>query len=391
MFAQYPQMNFPLQVGNRWQYSEVPGNFSESKSIKDTLMPNGLTYTEIQGELFGGFFRKDSSKVFLYNPAANEETLLYDFSEQTGDTLLIQISGADTIVKTVYEEGIRSVFGQQRHFISFLTRFSSSIYGIDYITDSLGFTGYNGEVLSYGLTGAIINGIQYGEIYSNWEKDIIFSPDSLFLWNYNRIDSCKIINNSDQNIYLDSVSNKSFSSYGCLIKKDSEYYFRVNPYQKSDSLNIPINPGDTLLFIIADVDVCPICKKQYDEYLKDTLVFAFSADSNQATEKLILLNSDISLDIEDDNLKINSFYLSQNFPNPFNSRTKIKYSVPKSGFVTLKVYDLLGKEITTLVNEERTVGNYEIIFDADNLSSGVYFYKIYAGSFADTKKFILLK
>jgi len=85
------------------------------------------------------------------------------------------------------------------------------------------------------------------------------------------------------------------------------------------------------------------------------------------------------------------FILYQNYPNPFNPSTRIKYSISKGSFVTLKVYDILGKEITTLVNEEKPYGNYEVIYDGSNLTSGVYFYKMQAGSFIDTKKFILIK
>ena len=87
----------------------------------------------------------------------------------------------------------------------------------------------------------------------------------------------------------------------------------------------------------------------------------------------------------------NQFELSQNFPNPFNPVTTIKYQVPELSFVTLKIYDVLGSEIITLVNEEKPIGSYEIEFDATGLSSGIYFYKLQAGSFVETKKMILLK
>ncbi len=86
-----------------------------------------------------------------------------------------------------------------------------------------------------------------------------------------------------------------------------------------------------------------------------------------------------------------AFKLYQNFPNPFNPVTRINYSLPLTSFVTLRVYDILGKEVATLVNEEKPGGNYEINFDAGNLSSGVYFYRMMAGSFIYTKKFILLR
>lgn len=86
-----------------------------------------------------------------------------------------------------------------------------------------------------------------------------------------------------------------------------------------------------------------------------------------------------------------NYILSQNYPNPFNPSTKIRYSVPQSSQVVIKVFDILGREIETLVNEEKLAGEYEIEFNASELGSGVYFYKLQAGSFVETKKMILLK
>jgi len=85
------------------------------------------------------------------------------------------------------------------------------------------------------------------------------------------------------------------------------------------------------------------------------------------------------------------FSLSQNYPNPFNPSTVISYQLPVIGFVSLKVYDILGKEIATLVNEEQPAGEYEIEFDGSALTSGIYFYQLKAGDFTQTKKMILLK
>lgn len=87
----------------------------------------------------------------------------------------------------------------------------------------------------------------------------------------------------------------------------------------------------------------------------------------------------------------NNFVLEQNFPNPFNPSTMIKYSLPINSYVILKIYDVLGNEIATLVNEEKPAGNYEIDFNASKLSSGVYFYTLKVGSFVETKKMILLQ
>jgi len=85
------------------------------------------------------------------------------------------------------------------------------------------------------------------------------------------------------------------------------------------------------------------------------------------------------------------YSLSNNFPNPFNPSTKIKYSVPQSSNVVIKVFDILGSEIETLVNEEKPTGTYEITCYAENLPSGIYFYRLQAGSFVETKKMVLMK
>jgi hypothetical protein len=93
------------------------------------------------------------------------------------------------------------------------------------------------------------------------------------------------------------------------------------------------------------------------------------------------------------------FYLFQNYPNPFNPTTKIRFAIPnviademkQSQFISLKVYDMLGNEVATLLNEEKDAGQYEVTFDATGLTSGVYFYKLEAGSIVQAKKMILLK
>lgn len=85
------------------------------------------------------------------------------------------------------------------------------------------------------------------------------------------------------------------------------------------------------------------------------------------------------------------YYLKQNYPNPFNPSTKISYSIPEISFVTLKVYDILGNEIATLVNEEKSAGNYEVEFKAEKNTSGIYFYSLTSGAFTETKKMILLR
>lgn len=97
------------------------------------------------------------------------------------------------------------------------------------------------------------------------------------------------------------------------------------------------------------------------------------------------------LSTPNENFTVISFELGQNYPNPFNPSTTIQYSVPQRENLTLKVYDVLGTEVTTLINEEKPAGNYEIEFNASNLPSGIYFYKLQAGEFIQTRKMTIIK
>ncbi len=85
------------------------------------------------------------------------------------------------------------------------------------------------------------------------------------------------------------------------------------------------------------------------------------------------------------------YALFQNYPNPFNPVTTITYQIPKEGLVTLKIYDILGKEVTTLINEEKQAGKYSIDFNASKLSSGVYLYELRSNKYKSTKKLLLMK
>lgn len=113
--------------------------------------------------------------------------------------------------------------------------------------------------------------------------------------------------------------------------------------------------------------------------------------------------NEITTDVETINSLPEIFFLSQNYPNPFNPTTRIKYSIPvvetrrgESLHACLKIYDVLGREVATLVNEEKLPGTYEVTFNVEtlygtSLPSSVYFYRLQAGSFSETKKFVLVK
>lgn len=108
------------------------------------------------------------------------------------------------------------------------------------------------------------------------------------------------------------------------------------------------------------------------------------------TNGLYFFSGVLSLD-SNSSTKIKEFELLQNFPNPFNPITKIKYQIPKESKITLKVFDILGKEVAQLVDDYRNTGSYEVNFDASSLPSGVYLYKLQAGNFTQTRKMVFLK
>jgi hypothetical protein len=83
--------------------------------------------------------------------------------------------------------------------------------------------------------------------------------------------------------------------------------------------------------------------------------------------------------------------MAQNYPNPFNPSTTIEFRIQSSQFVTLKVYDLLGREVAVLVDEQKAPGNYEITFDASRLASGVYMYRLTAGQYVESRKMVLIR
>ncbi len=95
--------------------------------------------------------------------------------------------------------------------------------------------------------------------------------------------------------------------------------------------------------------------------------------------------------VEDEIINVNNYSLSNNYPNPFNPSTTIKFNIPTEGFVTLKVYDMLGREVVTLVNENKSVGEYSYNFNAAHLASGMYIYQLKVNNYVSSKKMLLIK
>ena len=113
--------------------------------------------------------------------------------------------------------------------------------------------------------------------------------------------------------------------------------------------------------------------------------------SVNASNSGAILHTPTTTGVADENIDPDFYYLSQNYPKSFNPSTNIRFQISKLSFVNVKVYDVLGREVESLINEEKSAGSYNVQFNSNNLTSGIYFYKIRAGEFSQTNKMILLK
>ncbi|MFZ1320594.1 MAG: T9SS type A sorting domain-containing protein [Ignavibacteria bacterium] len=145
-----------------------------------------------------------------------------------------------------------------------------------------------------------------------------------------------------------------------------------------------INPGDTQIIVMAQVIAKGSSNLNSITKLREAAVTAKEYYDNCFTDVVIGINNSVTSIPE-------NFVLYQNYPNPFNPRTVINYELRITGNVKLKVYDVLGNEVAVLVNEKQNAGNYSVNFDGSNFSSGVYFYKLNAGEFSETKRMMLIK
>ena len=144
-----------------------------------------------------------------------------------------------------------------------------------------------------------------------------------------------------------------------------------------------IPAGDSV--IISLVIISPIDSGHYSANI---ILESNDPDSSIARLQVVL---DVITGVDEENYLPTVYSLHNNFPNPFNPATTISYDLPRQGIVSLKVYNIVGEEIATLVNAEQPAGRYKIDWNASELASGVYFYRIQAAEFVDVKKMILMK
>jgi hypothetical protein len=153
----------------------------------------------------------------------------------------------------------------------------------------------------------------------------------------------------------------------------------------------PLYDGTQLSWVNESVDL--------SDYIGEEITFRFLLRSDGSVtedgwyfDDLKLIHYElVPVNVNDIAGIIDNYTLEQNYPNPFNPSTKIVFQIPEPGNVSLKIYDMLGNEVVSLLNEEKQPGKYEIEFNASHLSSGIYFYTLRSGTFINTKKMILIK
>ena len=191
---------------------------------------------------------------------------------------------------------------------------------------------------------------------------------------------------------------------GSISVSGSHLRMSVNQI-RTDTRNFPAIPSDKPGLLIARMKL----ETSADKFSREDFNLKWSADENNFRTKIVAFENDKLVEVTDNrnhymdldnngNGKVQNitelpteFSIDQNYPNPFNPVTTINYSIPNTQYTVLKIYDIAGKEVMTLVNETKPAGRYQVKFDGSNLGSGVYFYKITAGNFSAVKRMILIK
>lgn len=420
--------------------------YSVTKEIVgDTLMPNGISYKIIKWEKCCNsvnqepvfeFQRKDSTgKVFMYYN--NEDKLLYDFDKNIGDTYASQYDGYTWKILNKY-----TVTGFLNQYylamdIGLYDQYTTIIRRKETLIEGFGLTDFSGDINLYSnvpegfFFGGIINGATYGDLLAKRQKIDWSEFYPLHIgdfWKYQGKDGV-----FETITYVNIIKD--------TLMPDGEFYKMIHtqnyggPYpgegttfERLDSISNSVKQwntskgkaiikykfssclGDT--FSIDDnYFVFRFDDKNYDEihyFQYPDLIYLgyYFSRGLGLTQQTIEGGGDIivgavidgkvfgdttTTNIDEEYNISNNFELYQNYPNPFNPVTIIKYIIPRYSKVSLKVYDLLGREVKTLVDEAKPPGSYQITFNAEVLASGIYIYTLKTEQYLSSKKLILLK
>ena len=398
---------FPLKAGNEWQFliSRIESSiFGSSQQyylkiysiVSDTVINNNVYFH--WSKYPDHLVRYDETDKTIYIWGNDSDNVFMDFTLPVPITFnRFEPFLMSYLDATIIEGGI--LFNNFNHLAKGYEGYESytlpEIWARNYFASDLGWIYHYEEGSNMGggywwiqenkLIQANIGGINYSE---NYYPEIIIEPvtavgDSIFHLIFE-------VNHKYNHVFPDSTPHTSLNFIDTV--KMHSYYSKgstivPNPVVYAESISgteeWEINTLLDMNFMMNDYEF---------NYKIEAVDKGLVPHRNFAPDSgYFVAVWDATTGVEDHITSLTSFELYQNYPNPFNPSTKIKFFNPKSSFVNLKVYNVLGKEAATLVNEERPAGNYEVDFNATDLPSGVYFYRLQAGDFIETKKMVLLR
>jgi len=391
----------PLQVGNTWQYMRSSyGPFGYTYGLNystvysDTAINEHIYYKMTD---FSDYIRYSKSEKKLYIRWNDSDYVHIDFNIPDGVLYQIISEWSHTLISVYSEAGEHNLLNQNRNYGGYLYIGPNSDGYQIIFTDSIGMSYDRSAGFHYDDTRNIIEAIIYDSagipIYFNdyHQPNFLITPitiissaefnlDFQITHHFTRLPSVPGITSSVD--FIDSLRMYSYYSKSDSIISNLPVIPNHTPSPVNINYNISVQL-DTLLMNDGFVF-------NYKFWAKDKGIIPEYSNSPDTGYYQCIWDTTITA-IKTEAALLQDFSLAQNYPNPFNPTTSIKYQVPEISFVTIKIYDVLGNEITTLVNEEKSAGIYEIEFNGTELPSGIYFYSLQAGNFVETRKMILLK
>jgi hypothetical protein len=384
---------FPLKVGNVYQIKDdwwlnINGGYASGtryysvEVVRDTIINANSFFTILCNSSYQYLnneclYRFDSlqQKLFIRIPNDSTTRLAVDFTLPAESVYISYISGNANSFKS---QGISPVvFLGDTQFVYTMKDYVIPRHTYQF-SDIVGFKQYE---YYYGTLGGASSSIH--NVISAIIDSVVYNPIVL------EIDSLYPVSDRPINTFPYLLTIPYNASYSALV--DSFYldveHFRSDTLVQNKIFNLPKNNPSQIAFYLDSLKVGDKIKLRAT--ITDISIY-HNVDHYPDTGWVVLNVLSPVVGVENENVPL-TYDLSQNYPNPFNPSTVISYRLPVIGFVTLKVYDILGREVATLVNEEKPAGEYEVEFDGSTLTSGIYFYQLKAGEFIQTKKMILLK
>ncbi|HSW53546.1 MAG TPA: T9SS type A sorting domain-containing protein [Ignavibacteriaceae bacterium] len=405
--------------GNIWKITGEQENLIRKRALVKVRATNG--WPSVCTQLGDNVNYVNNNSV----TSASEKTVIVWSQGTTPQSKwLRRTAGAYTSICNLSHSGIESqvtmgsdfnnmsamVFNNQtipRYFIKSTTNFSAECAD----GEELNKITFSDSIISYGRSGIVSkNGIEFvfntGDVFiADSSVRFTFIPDTLMF------DSAEELNTAarTEDFWLEEEVDFFFSNLYYVIRQE----LADSLLNEQDQVNfkvelVKVQSGD----VVGTFDNITYNKNNLEKYA--SIHYLVNTSGIQAGEYYLRLVTTVAgeagynlSNIQRDEFDLNKLHyvnvsfkgetipvtyeLSQNYPNPFNPTTTIRYQIPKDGVVTLKVYDILGAEVATLVNEEKVAGKYEVSFNASSLASGVYIYRLNVNEYVNVKKMVLVK